>query len=150
MASPEGLVAGEAAGGKAWLEAFIMRKTVPSAGSVQEGGIHQTSGTGPHRTPSLSLWCQYRTPMLSSFLPSEGITGCGREINWGRKETEAKWKDRRRSCGPTFVGSLDLVETSTEASYFPMEKTSEEPKCSLTRQWQTLLLMPIPGWECFV
>ena len=58
--------------------------------------------------------------------------------------------ERLLSGGPTLVGALDLVETSTAASYCPMGKTSQEPKCSLTGQGQTLFPMSIQGWECFV
>lgn len=87
--------------------------------------------------------------MVSSFLPSEGITVWAGDKVWQEGDRD-NMKGRVQLVTTYFGGSPDLVEKCRKVLYFPMEKPSTEPKCNLTRQWQTLLPRPIPAWECSV
>lgn len=87
--------------------------------------------------------------MVSSFLPAEGITvWAGDKV--GQEGDRDNMKGRAQLVSTYFGGSPDLGGKCREVLYFPVEKLSTEPKCSLSGQWQMPLPRPIPAWECFV
>ena len=74
VSSPQGLAAGEAAGGNVETEAFIIRRTVPSAGSVLEGGIYRASGS-PQKSRSVVSIPNTYGELILPLLRNNGVEG---------------------------------------------------------------------------